>query len=142
MQGVEHEQEQDRRRVDEERLRPEDVEQEGRKKRPDDRAERPEEQHAGRYQRMLPLGCVVVGMRRAERIERHGKSADEEDAGKVQPFVVAGAEDQEQAGEQRAEGGDQDDQPAVDPVGIMAERILQHDAADDAGAHEGGDRRH
>lgn len=44
-----------------------------------------------------------------------------------------------QTDDDRAGGGGENDDAPVVAVGVDAERILQHHAADDAGTHEGGD---
>ncbi|CAH0178486.1 hypothetical protein SRABI46_01455 [Agrobacterium fabrum] len=78
-------------------------------------------------------------MRGTQRIERQGKGAKDEDADDVAPLVGAGEEGEKQTDDDRAGGGGENDDAPVVAVGVDAERILQHHAADDAGTHEGGD---
>ncbi len=90
---------------------------------------------------MLSRRRVIIGMGRTERIERHGEGTENEDADIVEPGVGAGHQRDEQARGEGAEGCHKDDQPPVELVGIVAERVLQHDAREDADTHEGGNRR-
>ncbi|MNX99053.1 hypothetical protein D3C86_1314850 [compost metagenome] len=88
---------------------------------------------------MFALFRMVVAVRGAEGIKRQRKGAEDEDADDVAPFVRAGEEGEEQADDNRTGGSGENDDAAIITVGIDAERILQHHAADDARTHEGGD---
>ena len=121
-------------------MRPVTAHQHGGKERSGNGSNRPEEQGSGRNKRMLAGGCVVIGVGRAQGIERHGEGTEGEDAQIIEPDTFARHLRQENAGDKGAESGDEDDQPPVQLVRIMPQRILQHHTGKDARAHEGGDR--